>query len=65
MSIDPKRIIATPKADFHRLTGRACRIKFEALDAESLRELQRFLRDLHHEQQMAVNRARMMPWRRP
>ncbi len=50
MSIDPKRIIATPKADFHRLTGRDYRIKFEALDAESLRELQRFLRDLHHEQ---------------
>jgi hypothetical protein len=34
----------------------------EALDVESLRELQRLLRDLRHEKQAAVNRARRMPW---
>jgi hypothetical protein len=30
---------------------------------ESFRELHRLLRDLDHEKQAAVNRARMMPWR--
>ena len=33
----------------------------DALDVESLRELQRLLRDLDHEKQAAVNRARVMP----
>ena len=33
------------------------------LDAQSLRELVRLIRDLDHEKQAAVNRARMMPWR--
>lgn len=28
------------------------------------RELVRLVRDLDHEKQAAVNRARMMPWRR-
>ena len=40
------------------------RIDLDALDVESLRELQRLLRDLDHEKQAAVNRARMMPWAR-
>ena len=33
------------------------------LDDESLRELQRLLRDLDHEKQMAVQQARLQPWR--
>lgn len=36
----------------------------DALDVESLRELQRLLRDLDHEKQAAVNRVRLMPWSR-
>ena len=34
------------------------------LDDESVRELQRLLRDLDHEKQMAVQQARLQPWRR-
>jgi len=34
------------------------------LDDENLRELQRLLRDLDHEKQMAVQHARLQPWRR-
>jgi hypothetical protein len=45
-------------------TGRRYTIKLEALDDESLRELQRLLRDLDHEKQMAVRQARLHPWRR-
>lgn len=40
------------------------RIDLDALDVESLRELQRLLRDLDHEKQPAVNRARLTPWTR-
>jgi hypothetical protein len=39
-------------------------IKLEALDDESLRELQRILRHLDHEKQKAVQKARLQPWRR-
>jgi len=46
-----------------RQAGRRYLIDLEALDFESLRELQRLLRDLDHENQAAVNRVRMMPWR--
>jgi hypothetical protein len=50
--------------DATRATGRRCSIKLEALDDESLRELQRLLHDLDHEKQMAVQQARLQPWRR-
>jgi len=33
------------------------------LDDESVRELQRLLRDLDHEKQIAVQHARLQPWR--
>ena len=46
------------------MTGRRSAIKLEALDDESLRELQRLLRDLDHEKQMAVQQAPLQPWRR-
>jgi hypothetical protein len=45
-------------------TSRRYGIKFDTLDDESLRELQRLLRDLGHEKQMAVRQARFQPWRR-
>ena len=45
-------------------TGRRYQIDFDALDFQSLRELVRLIRDLDHEKQAAVNRVRMMPWRR-
>lgn len=51
-------------AEISRATGRRYRIKLDALDDESLRELQRLLRDLDHEKQMAVQQARLQPWRR-
>ena len=43
---------------------RRYQIDFDALDVQSLRELVRLIRDHDHEKQTAVNRARMMPWRR-
>jgi hypothetical protein len=47
-----------------RAPGRRYQIDFDALAVQSLRELVRLIRDLDHEKQAAVNRARMMPWRR-
>ena len=38
--------------------------RVDALDDESLRELQRLLRDLGHEKQMAAQQARLQPRRR-
>ena len=51
-------------AEITRATGRRYSIKLEALDDESLREFQRLLRDLDHEEQMAVQQGRLQPWRR-
>lgn len=58
-----RRLVEWLVAEISRSTGRRYRIQFEALDDESLRELQRLLRDLEHEKQMAVQQARLQPWR--
>jgi hypothetical protein len=52
------------KAETSRMTGRAYQIDYEALPAESLREMMRLMRDLDQEKANDVRRARMMPWRR-
>ena len=59
----PKKLKSVPIPS-SRATGRRYRIQLEALDDESLREFQRLLRDLDHEKQMAVQQARLQPWRR-
>lgn len=51
-------------AEITRASGRRYPIKLEALDDESLRELQRLLRDLEHEKKMAVQQARLQPLQR-
>lgn len=61
---DKRRLIAWLRAETARATGRRYHIDFDALDVQSLRGLVRLIRDLDHEKQAAVNRARMMPWRR-
>lgn len=58
-----RRLVEWLIAEITRATGRRCRIHLEGLDDESLRELQRLLRDLDHEKQMAVQQARLQPWR--
>lgn len=50
------------QAEIGRRTGRRYRIRFDALDEESLRELLRLLRNLEQEQDAAVSRARLLPW---
>lgn len=62
---DKRRLIDWIRAEVQRSTGRRYRIDLESLDLESLRDLQRLLRDLDAEHQMAVQRARMLPWRAP
>lgn len=59
-----RRLVEWLVAEITRTTGRRYSIKLEALDDESLRELQRLLRDLDHEKHAAVNRAHTVPWRR-
>jgi len=61
---DKRRLTEWLRAETARATGRRYQIDFDALDVQSLRELVRLIRDLDHEKQAAVNRARMMPWRR-
>lgn len=61
----PRRgLIEWLAAGITRTTAPRYNLKLEALDDESLRELQRPLRDLDHEKQMAVQQARLQPWRR-
>jgi len=59
-----RRLVEWLVAEITRTTGRRCRIQLEALDDERLREIQRLLGDLDHEKQMAVQQARLQPWRR-
>mgnify|MGYP000339064886 CR=1 FL=1 len=59
-----RRLVEWLTAEVNRQVGRRCQVAWEALDGESLRELQRLLRDLDHEKQMAVKQARLQPWRR-
>ena len=59
-----RRLVEWVIAEVTRTAGRRYAIKLEALDDESLRELQRLLRDLDHEKQAAVQQARLQPWRR-
>ena len=62
---DKRRLVEWLRAEIQRQTGRRYdRLDLDALDPESLRELQRLLRDLDAEHRMAVQRARLQPWRR-
>ena len=63
---DKRRLIQWLRAEMARAAGRAYpRLDLDALDMDSLRELQRLLRDLDAERRMAVQRARLTPWRLP
>jgi len=62
---DKQRLIEWLRAETARATGRRYQIDLDTLDVQSLRERGRLIRDLDHEKQAAVNRARRMPWRPP
>ncbi|MCK9521441.1 MAG: hypothetical protein M0R76_00145 [Proteobacteria bacterium] len=63
---DKRRLVEWLRAEIQRQTGRRYdRLDLDSLDTVSLRELQRLLRDLDAEQRMAVQRARICPWRTP
>jgi hypothetical protein len=59
---ETRRLVEWLRAELARATGRRYRINLDVLDVESLHELERLLRDLDHEKQAAVNRARLLPW---
>ena len=44
-------------------TGRRYLIDLNVLDLDSLRELERLLRDLEYDRRRAVEQARVFPWR--
>ena len=58
-----QQLIRWLRAEMTRATGRRYNIQLELLDATSVRDLQRLLRDLEHEKQMAVRNTRLTPWR--
>ena len=60
---EKRRLAERLRAETARATGRRYRIAFESFDVESLRELQRLLRDLEDEKRRAVQQARLFPWR--
>jgi hypothetical protein len=59
-----RQLVAIVNGEIGRATNRRYRINLDALDDESLRELQRLLRDLDYEKRTAASRAQTMPWRR-
>jgi hypothetical protein len=64
MDHERRRLAEIVRAMIARATGRAYLIDLDALDLDSLRDLQRFLRDVEHEKQQAAQQARLQPWRR-
>ncbi|MBI2571237.1 MAG: hypothetical protein HYV63_29890 [Candidatus Schekmanbacteria bacterium] len=60
-----RRLAEWQGAEMARATGRAYRIDRDRLDTASLRELQRLVRNLDGEHRMALQRARLCPWRTP
>lgn len=63
---EKRQLIQWLRAEIHRQAGRRYeKIDLEAMEVEGLRDLQRLLRDLDAEKRMAVQRARMTPWRTP
>jgi hypothetical protein len=58
-----RQIIRWLEATMATTIGRRYRIDFEALDFQSLRELQRLVRDLVEEKDEAARKARLMPWK--
>jgi hypothetical protein len=63
---DKRCLIQWLRAEMARAAGRAYpRLDLDALDMDSVRELQQLLRDLDAERRMAVQRARMTPWCMP
>ena len=58
-----QQLIRWLRAEIARATGKRYQVQLELLDTTSLRDLQRLLRDLDHEKQMAVRNARLFPWR--
>jgi len=60
-----RQLVGWLRAEMARATaGRTYRIALDQLDQESLRELQRFVRDSDQERQSAIRDARFFPWRR-
>ena len=60
------QLIQWLRAEINRQSGRRYeKIDLKAMDVEGLRDFQRLLRDLDAEKRMAVQRARMFPWRTP
>ena len=67
LSVDPAkaRLAAQIRGTTTRLGGRVYRVAWERLDSDSLLEVIRLLRDIEHERDAAVRRARTNPWGRP
>ncbi|MBI5485762.1 MAG: hypothetical protein HY905_00355 [Deltaproteobacteria bacterium] len=59
-----RQMVNTLISLIQQATGRRYSISFDLLDDDSLREVQRFLRDIETEKQRAVQQARLWPWRR-
>jgi len=52
------------ESEIARTSGRRYRIAWDRLYTGSLRDVQRLLRDLEHERELAVRHAQMFPWER-
>ena len=58
-----RSLIIRIRAHIARATGRPYSIDLEVLGLDSLRELERLLRDLEYDRRRAVQQARLFPWR--
>ena len=62
---EKRRLAERIRAEMTRATGRRYeRLDLDALDLAGLQDLWRFLQDADGERRLAVDRARLVPWRR-
>jgi hypothetical protein len=60
---EKRQVIRWLEAEMATTIGRRYQIKLDLLDLESLRELQRLVRDIIEEKEHVARQARLQPWK--
>ena len=59
-----RQMVEALRREIYHATGRTYEIKLDGLDALSVRELLRLVRDMRYDKMAAIRRAQYTPWRR-
>ena len=62
-SLEHRQLVVAVRAELTRMSGRFPVVRLDVLDVESLRDLQRFLRDIDDAHRQELRRASAFPQR--